>query len=95
MAKPRKPKAKAASVVPTIKAPEVEALAKELIESQLAGMTVTMLADGQSVEMTGEQFEAGLDRIASMTPEEIAAFSDDEAPGVQFTEHAAAGGGAE
>lgn len=56
-------------------------------ESPLAGMTVTMFADGKSVEMTGEQFESGLDRIASMTPEEIAAFADGDVPGVDFTEH--------
>jgi hypothetical protein len=61
-------------------------------ESPLAGMTVTMLADGEAVEMTGEQFEAATDRIANMSPDEIAAFTGGvDVPGVDFTEHATAG----
>lgn len=46
MAKPRKPKAKAASVVPTTKAPEVETLAAELIERQHHGLRNAVIKYG-------------------------------------------------
>ncbi len=50
MAKPRKTKPKAASVVPTTKAPEVEALAKDLIERQHHGLRGAVIKYGFSTK---------------------------------------------
>lgn len=56
MAKPRKPKAKPASVVPTTKAPEVEALAADLIERHHHGLRAAVVKYGFTTKKSGKRF---------------------------------------
>ncbi len=76
-----------------------EAAAARGDESPMAGTTITLESGGRSVTLTGEQFDEATERLTQMAPDELAEFAgvetdgDPALVGVDFTQHAAAGGG--